>query len=205
MPSQLYGHGVFVQITQKTTSWISAQYTKCHKPEKCGPQSTCVVCKLDWNLERKKLRKECQKAGLTSDVARCRGCAIIAHDRPCQVTRTMHSLSEFQGLTCFEIAYATLGFELWNRHQKALTIEVHEKKRSYKPKTSHPTYLELAKRIGAAPKKAVLLLRAQPETATSIHHLHLAAAQQTRRIIGHCHCNWRMYQSTQITLQLSNN
>jgi len=126
-------------------------YARGHKPEKCGPKSACAVCKIDWNLERKKLGKEPPKAGLTSDVARCRGCAIIAHDRPCQVIRTIHTLTAFQGLTCFEIAHTTIGFALWNRNQEA-TGNAEEKKRSYNPKTSHATFLELAKQIGAAPK-----------------------------------------------------
>jgi len=60
-------------------------------------------------------------------------------------------LTAFQCLTCFEIAHTTIGFALWNRNQEA-SGNAEEKKRSYNPKTSHATYLELAKRIGAAPK-----------------------------------------------------
>jgi len=126
---------------------------KGHEPEKCGPKSTCAVCKIDWNLERKKLGKEPPKAGLTSDVVMCRGCATIAHDRPCQVTRTTHGSPEFQGPTCFEIAHTTKGFHLWNPNQEVQATDKEEKKRSCNPKTSHLTCLELAKRIGAAPKK----------------------------------------------------
>jgi len=33
-------------------------YARGHKPEKCGPKSACAVCKIDWNLERKKLGRE---------------------------------------------------------------------------------------------------------------------------------------------------
>ena len=124
-----------------------------HKPEKCGPKSTCAVCKLDWNLVKKKnLGKDPPKAGLTSDVARCMDCAIMAHDRPCTVWRSIHSLPEFKDLTCFEIAHTTKGFDIWHRSKEPI-VNVDEKKRSYNPKTAHPTYLELAKIIGAAPKK----------------------------------------------------
>jgi len=125
-----------------------------HKPEKCGPKSTCAVCRLDWNLVKKKNKgKDPPKAGLTLDVARCRGCAIVAHDRPCSVLRTIHSLPEFKDLTCFEIAHTTKGFNIWHRPNDPIEAAGDQKKRSYNPKTAHPTYIELAKMIGAGPKK----------------------------------------------------
>jgi len=128
--------------------------SKGHKPEKCGPKSICAVCKLGWNLVKKKNNgKEPPKAGLTLDVARCMGCTIVAHDRPCTVRHTIHSLTEFKDLTCFEIAHTSKGFDIWHRSKEPLQKDHDEKKRSYNPKTAYPTCVELARIIGAGPKK----------------------------------------------------
>jgi len=129
-----------------------AALSKGHKPEKSVPKTACATCKLDWNVVRKKIGKEPPKAGLTKGVARCQSCGIAAHAMPCSTARTIHSLNDFQGLTCFEIAHTKKGFQLWNRCDEP-NETTDTKKRSYSLKTSHPTYLELASMIGAGPKR----------------------------------------------------
>ena len=132
----------------------NAAFAKGHKPEASGPKTICAVCKVDWNIVRKKqLGKEPPKAGLAKGIARCKDCGIMAHSLPCTHPRTIHSLAEFAGLTCFEIAHTKKGFGLWSRCDVGSTNPDDQKKRSYSLKTSHPTYLELLERIGAAPKR----------------------------------------------------
>ena len=63
------------------------------------------------------------------------------------------SLTEFKDLTCFEIAHTSKGFDIWHHSKEPLQKDHDEKKGSYNPKTAHPTCLELARIIGAAPKK----------------------------------------------------
>ena len=130
----------------------AAALTRGHRPEKSGPKTTCAMCKVDWNIVRKKLGKEPPKAGLTKDVARCQSCGITAHALPCSNARSIHTLAEFQGLTCFEIVHTKKGFEMWCRCEEG-NQDVDAKKRSYNLKTSHPTHLELAATIGAGPKR----------------------------------------------------
>ena len=124
-----------------------------HKPERTSSKTICAVCKLDWNIVRKKLGKEPPQAGLTRDVARCQACGITAHALPCTTQRTIHSLAEFEGLTCFEIAHTSKGFGIWVRSDDDVLPDAAGKKRSYSLKTAHPTYLELAAKIGAVPKR----------------------------------------------------
>jgi len=128
-----------------------------HKPERASAGRMCAVCKTDWNLVRKREGGKPSQLGLTSDVARCQCCGITAHDRPCLLKRTIHSIAEWSSLTCFEIAHTKSGFDLWQRSLGDTTHNITEaedkKLRGYNTKTSHPKYLELARKLGAGPKR----------------------------------------------------
>jgi len=84
-------------------------FSSGHKPEETGLKTLCAVCKLDWNILCKKIGKDPPKAGPTRGVAHHKDCGITAHLLPCLHPRTIHSLTEFVGLTCFEKAHTKKG------------------------------------------------------------------------------------------------
>jgi len=140
-----------IQSPQKRQS--NSAIARGHKPERTGSKTICAVCKLDWNLLWKKLGKPPPQEGLTSGVARCQVCGITVHPLPCVAPRTVHSLAHFEGLTCFEIAHTSKGFDIWARSDDDVVADAAGKKRSYSLKTAHPIYIELAEIMGAGRKR----------------------------------------------------
>ena len=134
-----------------------------HRPEKASSSKMCATCKTDWNLVQKRDGGKPSQLGLTSHVARCQACGVMAHDRPCAVKRTIHEIAEWSSLTCFEMVHTKTGFDLWQRSSDISDAagETEDKKQhGYNAKTSHPKHLELAQMLGTGPKR---------RTGTSVH------------------------------------
>jgi hypothetical protein len=112
----------------------------------------CLVCRLDFNTERKAKNEQSQPIdvkpsakNLFSGLAACPKCKITAHGMLLANPRKIHELEEFNGLTCFKIVHTEIGYQVWQRTGDT---------KKYKPKMKHPICDQLRSLHGLDPVKA---------------------------------------------------
>jgi Transposase IS4 len=170
---------VTVDCASETTSKSVNISTDGHVPMACTDSYTrCVVCRLDYNTDRKARRnnrrdnqddgdtadrpeKQSQK-NMTNKLATCSKCRITAHATMPPVPRLIHSIDAFKGLTCFQIAHTEEGLEVWRRADSKDSSKV------YYPQMKHPICKELRRLHGLDPQQARKRKRAKDKDDDNI-------------------------------------
>ena len=106
-----------------------------HKPVPNKSRGRCMVCKLELSMN-----KPLGEKGLASHVADCedKECVVRAHwaQLP-DSNRKIHTLPEFSGMTCFEIAHSRNAQGMWSLRPTKKTTK------TMQPIYTHPIYQEL--------------------------------------------------------------
>ncbi len=121
--------------------------------------SKCLVCRLDHNIKRQSLdsikdeliKKETLRNSLQNieaQLAFCTKCRITAHPTIPKKQRHIHSIDDFKGLTCFQIAHTQKGFEVWKRNTDNTSG------RAYNPQMTHPICQQVRGLHGLQAKQA---------------------------------------------------
>jgi hypothetical protein len=130
---------------------------------------------LDWNIEKQVQRKAKASTGeksvkkaiykskrnIASKLLLCKKCGISAHPTIPQTPRHIHSIQQFQGLTCFEIAHTITGMEVWRR------CDVTNTGRAYNPQMKHDVCNQLRELHGLDPTSARKRKRKERDQSTS--------------------------------------
>jgi hypothetical protein len=86
----------------------------------------CAVCKLDYNIQKLALKDtddEEMKKDVLHQASRfmgkqlsiCTKCNIVTHPTRPPVTRHIHNIDAFKGMSCFQIAHSKDGYNVWIR------------------------------------------------------------------------------------------
>lgn len=133
-PTLAYGNLSPEQVRQ----YQAYQYIgdEVHIPRVADKGSRCIVCRLELRW-----KKELGQKQMASGVGTCICCNIDAHASLLPSSnRMIHTLPQFKGLTCFQIAHSPEGMDLWRRGQSL--------KGSYKLDKKHAMYIELRQKHG---------------------------------------------------------
>jgi hypothetical protein len=162
-----------VSITTRDLDTIAT--SDGHTPIPCTDYNArCLVCHLDWNIEKqvqckakastgeKSVKKAIYKSkrNIASKLLLCKKCGISAHPTIPQTPRHIHSIQQFQGLTCFEIAHTITGMEVWRR------CDVTNTGRAYNPQMKHDVCNQLRELHGLDPTSARKRKRKERDQST---------------------------------------
>jgi len=113
---------------------------------------TCAVCKLEWNICRRKNSKNEIKNMKSGGIAYCKKCNITAHVMLLSKnngTKIRQVAEGFEDMSCFSIAHTRDGMELWKRYT---ANDKSSHNRAYNIMHSHPLYERLCAAHGVDPK-----------------------------------------------------
>jgi Transposase IS4 len=121
------------------------------------PNARCAVCRLDFNIEKLASRKsnittstsslKQSKRDIASKLSICAKCRLAAHPTVPKKPRLIHSIEQFQGKTCFQIAHSNEGYLIFKRCEDS-------NGRAYNPQMKHPICNQLRELHGIDPTSA---------------------------------------------------
>ena len=113
-----------------------------HRPVATVGRQRCAVCKLECNIAK------IGEGNLRKNIVGCSDCRIHAHNHILKNPLRIHTMTQFEGLTCFEIAHSEEGRCIWVQDESD-----NKKTVPYRVKYSHRVVQELRSSYGLNPKK----------------------------------------------------